>query len=152
MVDMSGSGGPRSIVVAALVSAAALTGSGPAHAALAAEPPRLVYLNFSDGSETLRRVPVDDAPTNGSAVGMAAPYPAFVWPTVGTGATTRAEVVRRVVRQVHEIFLPYNVVVTTTRPPAGPYTMVLIGGKARDIGVELNVAGLAYMDCEDLQK
>ena len=125
---------------------------GAALPARAAEPARAVYLNFSDGTENLTQVAVDDAPTNGSSVGMATPYPAFNWPSVATGATTRGEVVGRVVRQVHEIFLPYNVVVTTTRPASGPYTMVLIGGSPRDIGVDLNVAGLAYMDCGDQQK
>jgi hypothetical protein len=111
--------------------------------------PRTVYLNFSNGSETLTFAAEDDAVTNRSSTGAAAPYPAFSWPGINTGLLTQAELVRRVVRRVHEIFLPYNVLVTTTRPAAGPYVMVMIGGHPRDIGVSLTVAGLAFMDCRN---
>jgi hypothetical protein len=111
--------------------------------------PKIVYLNFSDGSETLTYAPEDDASNNRSSTGAAAPYPEFSWPGINTGLVTRAELVRRVVRRVHDIFLPYNVLITTTRPAAGPYVMVMIGGHPRDIGVSLTVAGLAFMDCRN---
>ena len=119
---------------------------------IAAGMSEIVYLNFSEGTENLTFAGADDAVTNRSNVGAAMPYPAFAWPPVATGATTRAEVVRRVVQRVHEIFLPYNVLVTTVRPRAGPYTMVLIGGAPRDIGVDLRVAGLAIQDCNNQEK
>jgi hypothetical protein len=124
-----------------------LTRAAPA----AAQGPRVVYLNFSDGTETLRRGPADDAPTTTSQIGAATPYPPFRWPTVTTGAVTRAELIGRIARRVHEVFLPYDVLITLSRPAAGPYTMVMIGGRPRDIGVDLEVAGLAFMDCTDAQ-
>jgi hypothetical protein len=111
--------------------------------------PKTVYLNFSDGTESLTLGTIDDAAANVSSTGVAAPYPVFSWPGINTGAVTMAELVRRVVRRVHEVFLPYNVLVTTTRPAAGPYVMVMIGGHPRDIGVNLTVAGLAFMDCRN---
>ncbi len=132
------------LLAAALVPAAARAQPPPPSAA-----PTIIYLNFSDGTETLTFAAEDDAATNRSSTGAASPYPAFAWPGITTGVTTRAELVRRVVRRVHEIFLPYNVLVTTTRPAAGPYTMVMIGGHPRDIGITQNVAGLAFMDCKN---
>jgi hypothetical protein len=117
----------------------------------AAQGPHVVYLNFSDGTETLRQGLSDDAPTNTAQVGAAAPYPPFRWPTVTTGTTTRAELIGRIARRVHEVFLPYDVLITLTRPAAGPYTMVMIGGRPRDVGLDLDVAGIAFMDCTDAQ-
>jgi hypothetical protein len=117
----------------------------------AAQVPRIVYLNFSNGTETLRQARSDDAPTNTSQIGAASPYPPFRWPTVTTGALTRADLVGRIARRVHEVFLPYNVLITLTRPAAGPYTMVMIGGRPRDINLGLDVAGVAFMDCTDAQ-
>ncbi|HEY0712379.1 MAG TPA: hypothetical protein VGF45_06880, partial [Polyangia bacterium] len=109
--------------------------------------PEIVYLNFSDGTETITFAPIDDATTNRSSLGAASPYPAFAWPTIGTGVETRAQVIARITRRVHELFLPYNVLITLTRPTSGPYTTVMIGGGPRDIGVEQNLGGVAYMDC-----
>jgi hypothetical protein len=131
----------------ALLLAAAVLWPRPAGAA----EPRSLYLNFSDGSETLAAATADDAASNRSMIGRDAPYPAFAWPSVTTGAITRAELVRRVVRGVHQAFLPYNVLVTTTRPAAGPYTMVLIGGGPRELGLDPTLGGVAFMDCEDRQ-
>jgi hypothetical protein len=134
----------RAAFLVAAVAPAASFAQAPPPAA-----PKVVYLNFSDGTETLTFAAEDDAASNRSSTGAAMPYPAFSWPSINTGAITRAELIRRVVRRVHEIFLPYNVLVTTTRPPAGPYTMVMIGGHPRDIGIQANVAGLAFMDCRN---
>jgi hypothetical protein len=114
-----------------------------------------VYLNFSDGTETLTLARADDAAVNQSSiigVPQVAPYPAFAWPPVTTGATTRGEVIRRVVRRVHELFLPYNVLVTTVRPATGPYTMVLIGGGPQDLGITQRLGGVAYQDCRNQQQ
>src|SRR5688500_13240584 len=59
----------------------------------------IVYLNFSDGTENLTFASSDDAVANRSNIGAAMPFPAFGWPAVATGATTRAEVIRRVVKR-----------------------------------------------------
>lgn len=120
-------------------------------AARALGEPSVVYLNFSDGTETLTRGDLDDAPRNVSSIGQAAPYPAFSWPSLVAGTETRADLVRRIAREVHALFLPFNVLVTTTRPAAGPYTMVLVGGRPSDIGLD-RLAGVAFLDCEDAQE
>jgi hypothetical protein len=144
---MRRSGPGRSIGLGALVAAAfALSITGPAHA-LAAGAPQIVYLDFSDGTESVTFGAQDDSAQNRSALGGASPYPAFAWPTVSTGIETRAEVISRVARAVHQLFLPYNVLVTLTRPAAPPYTTVLIGGGARDLGLQENYGGVAFMDC-----
>ncbi len=130
------------IILITLVAAAA-----PARAAV----PHVVYLDFSDGSESVTLGATDDATRNLSSVGGAAPYPAFAWPTITAGIETRAAVVERVARRVHELFLPYNVLITVTRPPSGPYTTVMIGGDPRDVGLDLSFAGVAYMDCRNQQ-
>jgi hypothetical protein len=149
------SSGPRPgrpwgrLVLCAAALVGMLPGSSRAQPPPPSAAPRTVYLNFSDGTENLTFGAEDDATANISGTGVAAPYPAFSWPGINTGAVSRAELVRRVVRRVHDIFLPYNVLITTTRPPAGPYVMVMIGGHPRDIGVNLMVAGLAFMDCRN---
>ncbi len=140
---------PCTLIAGAVVAVvpAAARAQAPPPPAPAGAAPKLVYLNFSDGTETLTFGADDDAATNVSATGAAAPYPEFRWPGITTGVVSRAELVRRVALRVHQFFLPFNVLVTTARPSAGPYVMVLIGGHPRDIGVSLTVAGLAFMDC-----
>jgi hypothetical protein len=131
------------IVLAAVVLTASV--------ARAAGPPQIVYLDFSDGTETVTAAALDDSAHNQSSLGGASPYPAFAWPSISTGIETRAQVVSRVARAVHELFLPYNVLVTLVRPAAPPYTTVLIGGGARDLGLQENYGGVAYMDCGNKQ-
>jgi hypothetical protein len=117
--------------------------------------PEILYLNFSEGKETFTFAGADgadDATRNVSVIGPAAPYPPFSWPELTAGTSTRRELVRRIARRVHELFLPYDVVVTTTRPAAGPYTMVVIGGSPALVGFSGVVAGLAFMDCANLQQ
>ncbi|HEY0709154.1 MAG TPA: Ig-like domain-containing protein [Polyangia bacterium] len=128
-----------------MLSAGAFASLADVHAAT--DQPEVVYLNFSDGTEAITFAPIDDATTNRSSLGVAAPYPAFAWPTIGTGVETRAEVIARITRKVHALFLPYNVLVTLKRPATGPYTTVMIGGGPRDIGIDQNLGGVAYMDC-----
>jgi hypothetical protein len=127
-----------------LFAAGLLCFAEPAHA-------ELLYLNFSDGMETIFHAELDDAPKNQSSIGGAAPFPAFSWPSLVDGSNTRTELARLVARRVHEIFLPYNVLVTTARPAAGPYTMVIIGGGPADLGFDTRVGGLAYLDCGNVQ-
>jgi hypothetical protein len=133
--------------IGAFLAASILLTAPPADAA--AGQPEIVYLNFSDGTENVTFAPIDDATTNLSSLGAASPYPAFVWPSISTGVETRAQVIARVTRRVHELFLPYNVLITLTRPTTGPYTTVMIGGGPRDIGIDQNLGGVAYMDCDN---
>jgi MYXO-CTERM domain-containing protein len=132
--------------IGAGLAAAIAAGAGPA-AARAAGAPQVVYLDFSDGTESVTFGATDDPTRNQSSLGAAEHYPAFYWPSINTGVETRAQVISRVARAVHELFLPYNVLVTLARPAAAPYTMVMIGGGARDLGLVENYGGVAYMDC-----
>lgn len=117
--------------------------------AAAAPSPHVLYLNFSDGTETIAKADTDDATMNRSSVGAAAPYPAFEWPGLAEGSVRRADLVREIARRVHQAFLPYDVVVTVNRPADGPYTMVVVGGSPALFGFDAKVAGLAFMDCDN---
>jgi hypothetical protein len=130
---------------AGVVCAALVVGWG-----VRAQAAQVLYLNFSDGTEDIVQGEADNAARNESMMGSATPYPAFQWPGVD-GAEARAALVQDVTRQVHEAFLPYDILVTTTRPAAGPYTMVMIGGNPSLFRMEPRVAGVAFMDCDDRQ-
>jgi hypothetical protein len=132
---------------AALLALAVVLMGDPAEAAA----PQVVYINFSDGSETLTSSDVDDAVTNQSSIGAVARYPPFFWPGLTDGTISRRDLIRTVSRQVNEAFLPYNVFVTTTRPASGPYTMVMVGGSPTLVGYDGRIAGIAFMDCSNRQ-
>lgn len=136
----------RSRIDALIAALAAVVAAPPARAQPPLEP-AVIYLNFSDGTESLQRGDMDDATRNQSSLGAATPYPAFTWPGLADGTISRRELVRTITRRVHEAFLPYNVVLTLSRPAAGQYTMVLIGGSPTLFGFDAKVAGLAPMDC-----
>jgi hypothetical protein len=138
-------GGKYGLVVFALTVAA----PGLARAGVAAGP-QVLYLNFSDGTETVVKADNDNAAQNRSIMGSVAPYPAFEWPGVND-AQARRDLVRDLTQQINEAFMPYDVVVTSTRPAAGSYTMVLVGGNPALLGMESRVAGVAFMDCDNRQ-
>ena len=50
---------------------------------------------------------------------------------------------------MHKMFLPYNVLVGSTRPARAPYTMVVIGGTPDLFELQRDVAGVALLDCND---
>jgi hypothetical protein len=114
-----------------------------------AADPAVIYLNFSDGTETLTRAENDNAALNQSALGAVTPYPAFTWPGIADGSISRRELVRTIAERVNEVFLPYNVLITTTRPASGPYTMVMIGGSPTLLGFDARIGGVALMDCNN---
>lgn len=123
----------------------------PARRSQAPAEPQVVFLNFSNGTESITRAEVDDATQNRSSIGAASPFPAFTWPSLVDGTFSRMALVRLIARRVHEFFLPYNVLITTIRPITGPYTMVMIGGVSADIGVEERLGGVAFLDCGNVQ-
>jgi hypothetical protein len=111
----------------------------------------VLYLNFSDGTEDVTRSDVDDATRNRSMMGSVTAYPAFAWPGMDDADARRA-VVADLTRQIDEAFAPYDIVVTSTRPVAGPYTMVMVGGDPALFQMDPRVAGVAFMDCENRQE
>jgi hypothetical protein len=111
----------------------------------------VLYLNFSDGTENVIQADNDDAGRNRTIMGNASPYPAFTWPGADDPAT-KQQVIDELTRRVREAFLPFDIVVTTNRPNAGPYNMVMIGGDPSVFKMDARVAGVAYMDCDNRQR
>ena len=60
-------------------------------------------------------------------------------------AADRGAVIGAIVAGLEQDFAGYQVTVTTSRPAAGPYTMVVMGGRAEDIG-RTGAAGIAPLD------
>jgi len=110
----------------------------------------VLYLNFSDGTENVVQADSDDASRNRSMMGAVTPYPAFAWPGADD-ADARSALVRDLTRQIDEAFAPYDIVVTATRPAAGSYTMVMVGGDPAMFQMDPRVAGVAFMDCDNQQ-
>jgi hypothetical protein len=110
----------------------------------------VLYLNFSDGTENMIQADTDDAGRNRTIMGSVTGYPAFTWPGVYDDAS-RQVMIDQVTRQIQDAFAPYDIVVTTTRPVAGPYNMVMIGGDPSVFKMDARVAGVAYMDCDNRQ-
>jgi hypothetical protein len=130
-----------------VVATVAISVSAPAWAG---PPPAVLYLNFSDGQETVTRADIDNALQNRTVMGSVAKFPTFAWPGMEDEATRRA-LVRDLAGRINDAFLPYNVVVTTRRPKGGAYTMVMIGGNPALFSLDARVAGIAYMDCDNHQ-
>jgi hypothetical protein len=130
------------------VWAASMLLAGTSRAEAAA--PSVLYLNFSDGHEDVVRANTDNAPQNRTVMGSAAPFPAFAWPGM-TDEATRRQLIDALATQVNDAFMPFNVVVTTMRPQAGAYTMVVVGGSPALFSMDARVAGVAYMDCDNRQ-
>jgi hypothetical protein len=110
----------------------------------------VLYLNFSDGTENVIQADNDDSSRNRTIMGSATPYPAFTWPGV-EDESARRNLIDDLTRRVQEAFAPFDIVITTTRPAAGPYNMVMIGGDPSVFQMDARVAGVAYMDCDNRQ-
>jgi matrixin len=110
----------------------------------------VLYLDFSDGTENMIQADTDDATRNRTIMGSVTGYPAFTWPGADDDASRQA-VIDDVTRQVQDAFAAYDIVVTRTRPVAGPYNMVMIGGDPSVFKMDPRVAGVAYMDCDNRQ-
>jgi hypothetical protein len=63
------------------------------------------------------------------------------------GAGTRDTLIMRVTDGVTSVLAPFDVEVTTTRPAAGPYTMMIMGGSPADLGLSGNFGSLAANTC-----
>ncbi len=123
----------------------------PVRAEDRAAQPAVLYLNFSDGTETIARAISDDASRNESIIGAVDPFPEFRWQAFSSAGNTRPDVVRAIAERAHRAFLSFNVVLTTVRPADTPYTMVMIGGAPAVFGLPKDVAGLAPLDCGNRQ-
>jgi Big-like domain-containing protein len=63
---------------------------------------------------------------------------------------TRAQAIAAVVDRVRTLVHPFNVDIVVARPPAAPYTRVLVGGDTSLLGVAVSEAGLARVDCANV--
>lgn len=107
-----------------------------------AAPPSVVYLNFSDGTESIQFAEADDATTNESRICHTANVPAWNGaPSCGGRESCR----RAVADLIQRYWLPFNVVFTTQRPTVGDYSMVTIGAPSGLCA--FGVVGLAMLDC-----
>jgi len=120
---------------------------------------QVLFINF-DGA-TLTRASnngseaSDDAALNRTwipnvvSVGSSFAYPSF--DSVPYGPTYDDAFVRgRIVSLVSGWYAPYNVLVTTTRPASGRYTMMMVGGQAGSfISPAGSAVGVAPLDCDN---
>jgi len=60
---------------------------------------------------------------------------------------TRADAINKVVDYANGFYANYNVMIVTTRPASGRYTMMMVGGTATLVGSGGSVVGIAPLDC-----
>ena len=102
-----------------------------------------VYLNFSDGQETVVRGDVDDASLNQSSLCEAAPYLSWTGAEgCGDRDTCRAEILEL----VRESWRPFAVDFTLTRP-TNDFTLVMVGPASGTCAFGL--LGISRVDCDD---
>jgi MYXO-CTERM domain-containing protein len=103
--------------------------------------PAIIYINM-DGANLGCGNGEDNATTNASFIacqyGFTGNYPSYG----GTDAQRQS-----VVDAVMQDWAPFNAVITTTRPNAGPYTMCMTGPANHPFGN--GVLGIAPLDCFD---
>src|SRR5215471_18480979 len=97
--------------------------------AAATTDPHLLYLNF-DGATLTRSPSCSDAISNCSFI-ISAGMTSVNFPAFSGSGQARADIIAKVV----EFYAPFNVEVTIARPPSGPYSMVMVGGRAATIGL-----------------
>lgn len=64
------------------------------------------------------------------------------------GAATRDGLIALVTGDVTSLLAPFDIEVVTARPAAGPYTMMVLGGSAADLGFSGNFGSLATATCD----
>lgn len=122
-------------------AAAAVLSPAPAVADAAA---RVVYLNFSDGTESLAQDASDDATRNRSQLCAAERIGRWLG---AEGCGTRESCQRAIVREIEALWAPFDIAFTTRRPTSGPYTMAIIAPASGSCG--FGVEGAAPVDCAD---
>ncbi|GEM_PF-5867674 len=133
-------------------------------ATLAGDPAHVLYLHTSGLTLTVApKRGVDCSGRSDPLCGMSDAALNTTW--LPTGATDRVTVpalrtedfgdepdlVRQALQQqVAALFSGINLEVVLERPEADiEYSMVIVGGRPSDIGIQANVAGIAPLDCED---
>ncbi|HUH01963.1 MAG TPA: Ig-like domain-containing protein [Kofleriaceae bacterium] len=116
-----------------------------------AQGKRITYLVF-DGITLTRSTSTDDAVTNRSAIVNSSTeiIPAFnINDLSSTGGYTRAQIIARVIDDLYNLHLPYDIEFVTTRPASGYYSMIVFGGTCETVA-GTSCAGIALRDCGDV--
>lgn len=105
--------------------------------------PTIHYINFSDGTMVLKKSSVDDATKNTSFVcgSGGRPYPKY------TGTDTDK---KKLVSSLATMMADFNIVLTTSRPASGVYSMELVGPAGSECPG--GGAGVGPMDCGNRNK
>lgn len=107
---------------------------------------RVVYLNF-DGATLTRGTPSDAAANRASWIGVTT----ATVPPYRAGAGDRAAQIQAITNRITGALASYPITVTTQRPVAGQYVMVVFGGTRDDVGSIYSYA-TSFHDCGDAVK
>jgi hypothetical protein len=100
-----------------------------------------LFLNFE--SQELTAGAVNDATQNTTTIVSAT----VTSPPWFDGAATRDDLITLVVDNVTALLAPFDIEVVTTRPAAGPYTMMVLGGSPADLGLPGSSFSVATATC-----
>ena len=145
----------RAVVVAALIAGchAELGGAtsglsadaGSGGPAGACSNGRVVYLVFE--GVTLTKAATDATANHAAWLGMTT----ATVPPYHAGASNRSGQIQSITSQVRDHLSSFPITVVTTRPAAGPYVMVALGGERGDVGTQYSYATGDH-DCGDQVK
>lgn len=120
-----------------------LAGCGGAGGGAGVNPPsgkHVLFLNFE--GQTLDQGADDPVLGKSALVGTSTTFPPYLMTDVG-----RTTKIRSILAQVQTILAPYDVLVTTSRPAAAGYDMIVAGGPATAVGLTMGTLGTAPQDC-----
>ncbi|MBA3818871.1 MAG: hypothetical protein H0X17_08265 [Deltaproteobacteria bacterium] len=107
---------------------------------------RVIYLNF-EGVTLTRATPSDSTADRASWIGVTT----ATVPRYRTGAADRATQIQAITTRITTALSGIGVMVTTVRPLAGQYVMVVFGGTETTVGSQYSFA-TSFHDCGDLVK
>ncbi|MDQ3368123.1 MAG: hypothetical protein M3680_22080 [Myxococcota bacterium] len=107
---------------------------------------RVVYLNF-EGATLTRATPSDATADQASWIGVST----ATVPRYRTTAGDRAAQIQAITTRITTALSSIGVMVTTVRPLAGQYVMVVFGGTQTTVGSQYSFA-TSFHDCGDLVK
>jgi hypothetical protein len=113
---------------------AVLVGAGPAGE-------QVVFINFEGGVLS----PGGDEPraNRSSLLRTTTQVRAYQSPA----SIDRQASIDSILTQVRDLYSGYRVLFTTTRPASAPYTMIMVGGRPQDFGLQSSVTGISPLDC-----
>ena len=129
-------------LIVAVAAAAASYWAAPARAEV--QTHELLFVNFSTGEEAFTKSDLDNASRNESRIAGVRPAAPFTWHQGG-----RHEAVAAILGRVHQLLLPFNIVVTAERPEQDDYIMAVVGGTGGALGLPAGAAGAAILDCRN---